>query len=54
MTVVLGTPIHVERNTKPTQEDIDEMHRKYMESLVRLYEEYNPLYGDTSVELILT
>ena len=54
LTVVVGTPIPCEKNQNPTQEEIDEMHKKYTDALVNLYEEYNPLYGDPNVELVLT
>merc|ERR1711892_679555 len=54
LTLVLGTPISVKQNKNPSQEEIDELHKTYMDSLVRLYEEYNPIYGDPNVELILT
>ena len=54
LTVVVGTPISVEKKPNPTQEDIDEMHKQYMDALLNLYRAYNPLYGDSSVELVLT
>ena len=54
LTVVLGAPIPVQQNTQPTIEDISELHTKYIQSLIGLYQQYNPLYGDPSVELVLT
>ena len=54
LTVVLGAPIPVQQNTQPTIEDISELHNKYIQSLIGLYQQYNPLYGDPSVELVLT
>ena len=54
LTVVLGSPIPVQQNRNPSVEEISELHAKYMDSLVRLYNQYNPQYGDPSIELILT
>ena len=51
--VVVGSPIKVERITSPTNEDIDELHAKYVESLKKLYDDYNPIYGDKDVKLVI-
>lgn len=51
MTLVVGAPIKVDKVAEPSREQINELHAKYVESLVKLYEEYNPIYGDENVVL---
>ena len=51
MTVVVGAPITVEKTSEPSIEQIDELQSKYIEALVSLYNEYNPVYGDKNVVL---
>ena len=54
LTVVVGSPIEVEKNINPSQEDIDVLHRKYMDALVSLYHKNNSVYGDVSDKLVIT
>ena len=54
LTVVVGSPIKVEKMPNPTREDIEALHRKYVEALTALYNENNCLYGDISVKLVIT
>lgn len=42
---VVGKPIAVRLIKEPTQEDIDEYHKKYLTSLQNLFEEYKGQYG---------
>jgi len=51
MTVVVGAPITVEKTSEPSIEQIDGLQSKYIEALVSLYNEYNPVYGDKNVVL---
>ena len=51
--VVIGRPIVVEKTESPTKEDIESMHQKYIDELKKLYEKYNPIYGDQDVKLII-
>ena len=51
--VVVGSPIEVKRVESPTKEEIESMHKKYVEELQRLYEKYNPIYGDKEVKLVI-
>ena len=37
----------------PTKEDIEDMHATYVEELKKLYEKYNPIYGDVNVKLVI-
>ena len=53
LTVVIGTPIRVNKIENPTSQDIEDMHAKYVTSLKQLYDTYNPIYGDTSIQLIV-
>jgi len=40
VTVVVGTPISVDKNDNPSQEDIDKVHRQYFEALYGLFEKH--------------
>ena len=51
--VVIGRPIVVEKKESPAKEDIESMHQKYIDELEKLYEKYNPVYGDSDVKLII-
>ena len=54
LTVVVGSPIKVEKILNPTRGDIESLHRKYVEALTALYNENNCLFGDISVKLVIT
>ena len=54
LTVVVGAPINVEKVANPSVEEIANLHAKYVEELEALYNKYNPVYGDTNVELVIT
>ena len=49
--IAVGKPISVPKTPQPTQEQIDSMHEAYVQALKGLYEEYNPIYGDPSINL---
>jgi len=51
--VVVGTPIHVTKTENPTVEEVEELHRQYMDALVDLYNKYNCIYGDENIKLKL-
>lgn len=42
---LVGAPIPVEQVEKPTQEDIDALHVKYCDALVKLFDEHKASYG---------
>lgn len=42
---VVGKPIPVEQNCSPSRTDIEDLHREYMNQLVRLFEENKAKYG---------
>ena len=50
---MIGRPIVVDKTESPTKEDIENMHKKYIDELEKLYEKYNPVYGDSDVKLII-
>lgn len=54
ITVVTGAPLKVRKIDNPTREQIGELHEKYVEAVKNLYEEYNPIYGDTNIPLVIT
>ncbi|KAJ3206720.1 Diacylglycerol O-acyltransferase 2 [Dinochytrium kinnereticum] len=41
---VVGAPLEVEKVEKPSQEQIDELHGKYLAHLTALYDEYKDIY----------
>ena len=52
ITTVVGRPIDVERRPNPTQQEIDDLHRRYKEALKQLYDENRAKYAlDPTVEL---
>ena len=48
---VVGRPIEFEQCDHPSQQQIDTLHIRYLDALQRLYDEYNPLYGNEQVQL---
>ena len=54
ITVVTGAPLKVDKVENPTREQIGELHDRYVEGVKRLYEEYNPIYGDKNIPLVIT
>ena len=54
LTVVVGAPIPVEKVPNPSVEEIAVLHAKYVAELEALYNKYNPLYGDSNVQLVIT
>jgi len=49
--VVVGSPIKVERNEKPSNKEIDELHLKYMKELEFLYETHKSKFGNKHVKI---
>jgi hypothetical protein len=41
---VVGAPIEVTKNLKPSQSDIDNLHARYMEDLEKLFDEHKWKY----------
>ncbi|TMW60748.1 hypothetical protein Poli38472_000790 [Pythium oligandrum] len=48
---VFGKPVPVEKNEKPTQEQIDKVHQAYVDELVRVFNKYKEKYGYKDYEL---
>ena len=42
---VVGAPVEVEKNTTPSQEELDELHIRYIDALVQLFEDNKEKYG---------
>lgn len=45
ITVVVGAPINVELVAKPTQQDIDDLHRKYVDAVEELFYKHRDKYA---------
>jgi 2-acylglycerol O-acyltransferase 2 len=41
ITTVVGTPIEVTKLENPTNEQVEELHDKFVQALVALFDEYN-------------
>ncbi|TPX32555.1 hypothetical protein SmJEL517_g04351 [Synchytrium microbalum] len=46
---VVGAPIHVIKQDNPSQEYIDELHAKYIQSLAKLYDTYKDTYAPNRI-----
>ena len=53
MTVVVGSPIPVPKIENPTNEEVQEYHAKYIVALQKLYDEFNPEYGNPDLKLVI-
>lgn len=42
---LVGAPIEVEKCENPTKEQVQELHDKYEEKLIQLFEEHKTQYG---------
>ena len=53
-TDIVGKPIEVEKRENPTNEEIDLLHQKFIEGLVRLFERYKNESLENPKEALLT
>lgn len=44
ITTVVGAPIKVTENPKPSREEVDEVHQKFMEEIAKLFEDHKYKY----------
>lgn len=51
LNVVVGKPIHTEKNPNPSQEEIDSLHQRYITELTELYDEYKTKFNYQNVPL---
>ena len=51
--VVVGAPIPVIQTHSPTTEEVELLHSQYVKALMELYNNYNPMYGEVGVELVI-
>uniref|UniRef100_A0A0K2V3N8 Acyltransferase n=1 Tax=Lepeophtheirus salmonis TaxID=72036 RepID=A0A0K2V3N8_LEPSM len=54
LTVVVGSPMDIPRDEDPSRELIEETHSKFVDSVQKLYNEYNPKYGDPKMSLVVS
>lgn len=55
LNVVVGRPIMVDRMERPTQEYVDEIHGKYVQELVRIWDEWKDIFAkhrDGELEIV--
>lgn len=43
--ITVGRPIRVEKNENPSTEELDALHKCYMDALYKLFEEHKAKYG---------
>lgn len=54
ITTVVGTPIDVIKNQSPTDKEIEELHKKFVESLTKLFDDHKSDFtADDDIQLIL-
>ena len=53
ITVVVGKPLEVAKVENPSREEISDLHARYVQAVTDLYQEYNPIYGDENIKLIV-
>lgn len=53
ITGVVGRPISVTRNPEATREQVAELHAKYCDELVKLFNEHKSKYGYEDVEIVI-
>jgi len=51
ITVVVGHPIEVTKRVNPTTEEIDTLHKQYMQELDKLYETHKSKYGNKHIQI---
>lgn len=53
ITIVIGHPIHLDKNPKPTQEEIDKVHTLFCDQLIELFETHKSKYVENSEKVQL-
>lgn len=51
--IVFGKPIEVLRSTEPTEEEINELHARYKQALLALWEEHKTKFGYTEQDVLV-
>nr|ACO11005.1 2-acylglycerol O-acyltransferase 1 [Caligus rogercresseyi] len=54
ISVVVGKPLDIPKVDNPSRELIEATHLRFIQSIQDLYNEYNPLYGDPKMNLIVS
>jgi hypothetical protein len=52
--VVVGGPVEVEKKEEPTKEDVDELHGRYKQALLELFEKHKHAYGYHNSRIVIT
>lgn len=50
---VVGAPVEVKKNPTPTAEEIDEVHKRFMQALEKLFEDHKHKYLKNAKNIIL-
>lgn len=50
---LVGSPIHLDKVENPEQEEIDAIHKKYVDSLLQLFYAHRDKYADSQAELTI-
>lgn len=51
----VGAPIHVEKNSNPSKKEIDYLHNEYVSALIKLFDDHKVKYGipeDTKLRIV--
>ena len=51
--MIVGKPVEAEKIPEPKHDQINHYHDKYVAALERLYDEYNPIYGNPNTKLFI-
>lgn len=49
---VIGAPIPVEKTENPTDEQVSELHKRYIEELTKLFDDHKTKYGIAEKQLL--
>lgn len=50
---VVGRPLNVPKSVNPSAEEVDRVHRQYIDALVQLFNEHKARYGAPEAELTI-
>ncbi|XP_042493232.1 diacylglycerol O-acyltransferase 2D-like isoform X2 [Macadamia integrifolia] len=51
MHIVVGKPIELKRNPQPTTEEVNEIHSKFVEAMLELFEKHKAMVGQADLQL---
>ncbi|KAF5307029.1 hypothetical protein FQR65_LT07172 [Abscondita terminalis] len=50
---IVGEPIDVKRNDNPTREEVEELHKKFTNALIKLFDDHKHLYEEDDIKLVI-